>query len=219
MKQLFIIFIRLVLLSITTLLGLTAAHGAPGKSPLQVHGSIMDQAQTPIPYVHVINQRNARISTSNKDGLYALLVNPGDTIRLSCMGYQTIRYGVPDSITTFQHIKDFTMTPDTIILKEFTVHPWKTYHEFKRAFLELELFSQEEKNGIRNIQLMMIHLHNPGNKSSDPGMSYRTASRQYYNENFRYKYQPPSNQLLNPFAWAQFFEALKKGNYNLDNDQ
>ncbi len=186
---------------------------------VQLHGYVQDQHEQPVPYVHIFNTNSKRITITDDNGVYTLLAKPKDTIKVSCIGYKTKYYQLQDSVESVLYSKDFILITDTLELSEYTVYPWANFQDFKQAFLNLEVLSSEEENAITNIKQLMRHINTQYGIQPDPGISYRIASNQHYNRNFKYKYQTPTSNLLNPFAWAQFFEAVKKGDYNFREDQ
>jgi len=107
------------------------------------------------------------------------------------------------------------MLNDTIHLSEVKIFPWKTYEEFKVAFLNLELPDDDEKRAYKNIALIKAQLNMDFEPDAD--LSFKTAMQQHYDKLY-YAGQYPSIPLLNPLNWAKFFEALKRGDFKNDKD-
>ena len=102
------------------------------------------------------------------------------------------------------------MLNDTIHLAEVKIFPWKTYEDFKVAFLNLDLPDQDRKNAVKNIELIKAQLNMDFEPDAD--LSYKNAMNQQY-EKLYYNGQYPTIPILNPFNWAKFFQALKNGDF------
>jgi hypothetical protein len=99
---------------------------------------------------------------------------------------------------------------DTLAIAEAKIYPWKSYEEFKEAFVNLNLPNEDMERARRNIALIRTQIimdHEPSARAN-----FRNIMEQQYQQTFM-QGQLPSYQLLNPFAWAKFFKALKRGDF------
>ena len=97
-----------------------------------------------------------------------------------------------------------------MVIEAAEIYPWKSYEEFKEAFVNLKLPTDDMERARRNIALLRTQIimdHDP-----DARENFKNVMEQQYRQTYT-QGQFPSYQLLNPFAWAKFFEALKRGDY------
>ena len=88
-----------------------------------------------------------------------------------------------------------------------------TYEEFKEAFVNLNLPTDDMEKARRNIALIRTQIimdHEPNARAN-----FQHIMEQQYQQTF-IKGQLPSYQLFNVFAWAKFFQALKRGDFSRD---
>lgn len=82
---------------------------AQGPQPFVLHGRVLDAADSMgAPYVHLWGMQSRVGGTTLVDGTFTLLVTPGDTLRLSSVGYLTKFWIVPANVAT--------IPPPTIML-------------------------------------------------------------------------------------------------------
>ena len=182
---------------------------------IQFSGVIRSLKYEPIPDVNIINISKKSGTTSNERGMFSFIVKPSDSILFRSVGYKNTLVVIPDELTVSQYPRDIYMLNDTIHLSEVKIFPWKTYEEFKVAFLKLELPDDDEKRAYKNIALIKAQLNMDFEPDAD--LSFKTAMRQQYDKLY-YAGQYPSIPLLNPLNWARFFEALKRGDFKQDKD-
>ena len=149
-------------------------------------------------------------TTSNGQGIFSFIVTPSDSILFRSVGYKNTLVTIPDTIKTGHYPRDVYMLNDTIHLAEVKIFPWKTYEDFKVAFLNLDLPDQDMKNAVKNIELIKAQLNMDFEPDAD--LSFRNAMNQQY-EKLYYNGQYPTIPILNPFNWAKFFQALKNGDF------
>ncbi|NJM16991.1 MAG: hypothetical protein HC896_17885 [Bacteroidales bacterium] len=102
-------------------------------------GKIYRADTTELGFSHVVNQNRNTGAISNKDGFYTIYVHGGDTILMSSVGYKLKEVVVNEHTNNKLILLDVFMEADTIEIKEVKIFPWKTYEEFRQAFIELEL--------------------------------------------------------------------------------
>lgn len=182
---------------------------------IQFSGVIRNLKYEPISDVNIINTTKRSGTTANEKGIFSFIVEPSDSILFRCVGYKNTLVIIPDSLNVSQYPRDIYMLNDTIHLSEVKIFPWKTYEEFKVAFLKLELPDDDEKRAYKNIALIKAQLNMDFEPDAD--LSYKAAMQKHYDKLY-YAGQYPSIPLLNPLNWAKFFEALKRGDFKNDSD-
>ncbi|MCB0400880.1 MAG: hypothetical protein KDD41_02250 [Flavobacteriales bacterium] len=101
---------------------------------IEVKGVVLAKADsTPIPRAHVLNLTAKRGVITDESGAFLFTAQPGDSILVSVLGYHVF-------MMTAEEL------PETIYMEErnyqlelFNVMPYKTYEEFKVAFINLNL--------------------------------------------------------------------------------
>jgi hypothetical protein len=175
---------------------------------IQVDGFVFDKYLNPVSNV-TIYSTNLRIgSTSKQNGIYSIVSMPGDTIVFSTVGFRRTLLAVPESNTDTHYHMDIYLDYDTIAIKDVLVLPWGSYAEFKKAVLEADVNNTEVENMTDNLILIQKQLINDTGVS--PGVAYAHLSRQMADAAY-IRGQSPANNLLNPFAWAKFFNGLRSG--------
>jgi hypothetical protein len=99
---------------------------------------------------------------------------------------------------------------DTIAIAEAKIYPWKNYEEFREAFVNLKLPDEDMERARRNIALIRTQIimdHEPSARAN-----FHNIMEQQYQQTF-IQGQFPTYQIFNPFAWAKFFKALKRGDF------
>ena len=108
------------------------------------------------------------------------------------------------------------MVSDTFHLAEVRIYPWKTYHEFKEAFLALDLPDDDEQRAYHNIALIKTQIKmNRDGATASPSIAFRDVMRQEYNQLYTAG-QSPYYTIFDPLRWAKFFESLKRGDFKQD---
>lgn len=191
------------------IVGVIAVHGQE-KKLLQLSGRITNELLEPMPFSHILVMNNYRGTISNYDGRYSIVVEEGDTVLFSAVGYKRKYLRMPQALSEPFLILDIMLEVDTIFIDAVEIYPWRSYEEFKEAFVNLKLPTDDMERARRNIALLRTQIimdHEP-----DARENFNYVMEQQYRQTFT-QGQYPSYQILNPFAWAKFFEALKRGDF------
>ncbi len=183
---------------------------AQEKKLIQLNGRIINELLEPLPFSHILIMNSYRGAITNTDGRYSLVVEEGDTVLFSSVGYKRKYLRMPESLSRPFLQLDILLETDTIMINAVEIYPWKSYDEFKEAFVNLKLPNDDMERARRNIALLRTQIimdHDP-----DARENFSHVMEQQYRQTFT-QGQNPSYQLFNPFAWAKFFEALKRGDF------
>lgn len=179
------------------------------KRIVQVSGLVVSgDDQVGVPGVNIFIPKAGRGTSTNLYGYFSIATLAGDSAVVSATGFRKQYYFIPDdgrqAISVIIYLK-----ADTLLLPEIEIFPYPTEELFKQAVLSLKLPEAELANMHRNL---------------DPGMlnSIRYNARMSSNENYRSymsqeilrqetRYNAPSLQLLNPFAWNRFIKSVRRG--------
>jgi len=180
---------------------------------VQFSGIIRDLEHRPLPHVNIIILTDKRGTTSDNRGMFSFVVRTNDTILFSHMGHKGTIHVIPDSLGGQQYPADIFMVSDTFQLAEVRIYPWKTYQQFKEAFLALDLPDDDEQRAYHNIALIktQIKMNRDGARPSST-IAFREVMRQEYNQLYSAG-QTPYYTIFDPMRWAKFFQALKRGDF------
>ncbi len=203
---------NIILFSFLAVLILKTSAGEQSdlKDPLQLSGIIRNEFNEPMPYSHIIIINAGKGSIANNRGRFSFVVFPNDTLVFSSLGYKRKQMIIPEDIDRMHYSVDIQLERDTFEIREVTVFPWATYEEFSEAFIALDLPEDDYDRAIANIALIQTWMELEG-IPADPAASFRLAMQQHHNRSM-YAGQPPNN-LLNPFSWAQFIQAIREGRF------
>ena len=180
---------------------------------VQFSGIVRDLEHRPLPHVNIIILTDKRGTTSDNRGMFSFVVRTNDTILFSHMGHKGTIHVIPDSLGGQQYPADIFMVSDTFQLAEVRIYPWKTYQQFKEAFLALDLPDDDEQRAYHNIALIktQIKMNRDGARPSS-SIAFREVMRQEYNQLYSAG-QTPYYTIFDPMRWAKFFQALKRGDF------
>ncbi|AEV32277.1 hypothetical protein Oweho_1277 [Owenweeksia hongkongensis DSM 17368] len=198
------------------------------KDPVQMSGIVLSGDAEPqfMPYVNIVVKKRKRGAATNSEGFFSFAVLPGDTLLFSSIGFRTETLVIPDTLDEKEYLSRVIMNRDTTLLQEVTLYPWPTPEQFKEEFLATRVPTTEEDIAMRNLAIQEL-------KARAAKMGYSAAEIQDYviaaknAEIYNYgRYNNYSGggtailgSLSNPFAWAQFFEALKRGDFDSDSSR
>lgn len=188
-------------------------HKQLDENLVQFSGVVRDLEHRPLPDVNIIILADKRGTTSDQRGMFSFVVRTNDTILFSHMGHKGTIHVIPDSLGGQQYPADIFMVSDTFQLAEVRIYPWKTYQEFKEAFLALELPDDDEQRAYHNIALIKTQIKmNRDEVTPSPSIAFREVMRQEYNQLYTAG-QTPYYTIFDPMRWAKFFQSLKRGDF------
>lgn len=114
-----------------------------------ISGTVIDgETNFPLSNVHLYS-KNGMATKTNEEGVFELIVNENDSLKITHIGYKTLTYDIPH-VTPGKYLTKFVLLKDSISLAEVEILPWPTYEEFKKVFEELNFKDQEIKmEGVR----------------------------------------------------------------------
>lgn len=181
----------------------------PAKRIVQVSGLVVTgENSVGLPGVHFYIPKAGRGVSTNAYGYFSIPTLAGDSAIISSVGFKKQWYVVPNDERQSISVVIY-MQADTTQLPVVEVFPFATEKDFKDAFLSLKLPESDMEHMRRNLDentLARMRYEMPMNGS----MNHTYFMNQQISkiENTRFA---PTNQLLNPFAWARFIESVKRG--------
>lgn len=182
---------------------------------VQFSGVVLDgDSLSPVPYAAVIVTATGRGTITDYYGYFSFVAAQGDTIEFSSVGYRKERFVIPDTLVVSNRYSLIQlMTSDTVELHEFEVYPWPSKDQFKEAFLNLQLPSDDWLRAEANLSDEKMRYLMRTLPMADGSINFKYM--QYYNRNSQMYAtgQFPTWSILNPLAWAQFIDSWKRGDF------
>lgn len=214
--------IKIGLFSIIALLLLTTGRLAAqaDTSLVQFSGMVLDGSDeqlVPVPFVNILVQDKGRGTYSDYNGFFSIVVEKGDVIEFSAVGYKTVEFRIPTDLKDNRYSLVQLMTQDTINLPETVVFPWPSREHFKLEFLAMDVTPELQERAVRNLaEETLREMRNEVARDGRENASYymRQQTREYY-----YIGQRPPMNIFSPVAWKQFFDAWKRGDFKKKDDR
>lgn len=190
------------------------AQGDADQDLVQFSGMVLDGSTEelfPVPYTNILVKNKGRGTYSDFQGFFSIVVEKGDTIVFSAVGYKTVEFKIPVDLEDSRYSLVQLMTQDAINLPETVVFPWPSRDHFKLEFLAMDVTPELQERATRNLANETLErLRNEVPKDGRENANYymRQQARDYYHIG----QQPPMN-IFNPVAWKKFFDSWKQGDF------
>jgi hypothetical protein len=165
-----------------------------------------------IPFVTVRIKNSNKGTISDPQGFFSFAGQAGDTVHFSCVGFKDSRYVIPSDLQTNKYSIVKLMTQDEVYIDTVTIYPWPSRDMFRQAFLSLQLEQTDIDRAMRNLEreyLREMGEAMPMDANENADNYLRAQAQKYYYAGGQI---PPQN-IFNVFAWAQFIEAWKRGDF------
>ena len=177
---------------------------------VQLSGMVRNELLEPLQFVHIVVLKKHRGTISDFDGMFSFVVEANDTIQFSSVGYKNFYVSIPANPAKDHYHVDIPMKTDTIMIGEVIILPWKTYLEFKEAFISLKMPDDDLKRAYRNISYILAQIDKTG--TPDPYLNYQYLMNEYYDQLYT-QGQMPYYSVLDPLRWKKFFKYLEEGRF------
>lgn len=202
----------LVLLICFSPLRLLAQYEQMKDSVIQLYGVVMTaDSLRALPSVSVTIKGSNRGTVSNDQGVFSIVVLKNDQIEFTSVGFKPKIIQIPTKMESNQYSIIQLMVTDTAYLPATILRPRPTRAQFERDFVN-ERFPDDkyeiarQNNDAAKRRVLMSSLPMDGREAS----SYQL--RQAANKTYYAGQTPPMN-ILNPFAWSEFIQAWKRGDF------
>jgi hypothetical protein len=207
--------LRLLILALSAVLVSVGVGNAQKDNNLvQFSGMVLDGSDVqlyPVPYTNVLVKGKGRGTYSDLKGFFSIVVEKGDVIVFSAVGYKTVEYKIPENLDDSRYSLVQLMTQDTINLPETVVFPWPSREHFKLEFLAMDVTPELQERAARNLAneaLERMRKDVPRDGIENTNYYLRQQTREFY-----YIGQQPPMNIFNPVAWKKFFDAWKQGDF------
>jgi hypothetical protein len=197
------------------LFGGSQSH-AQQRNILQFSGLISSTGNSdlPVAFATIKNKSfNDQTFISNNDGYFSFVAHSGDTILFTSVGYDPVTFVIPD-ITDDKYTAHIAMRSLVIELPAVTPFPWASYEDYLTDFMAMKPGDDPISAARRNISPeAMAALARLVPRSAEEIQSYNPQQRHTIMSN-KHINQRMANPLLNPFAWAELINQIKRGDYS-----
>ncbi|MEP6845066.1 MAG: carboxypeptidase-like regulatory domain-containing protein [Panacibacter sp.] len=202
------LFLFLLFYSVTS----RAQDKSTQDSVIQLYGVVMTaDSLRAIDAASVIVESKGRGTLTNYQGVFSIVVLKGDNIRFSCIGFKDKIITIPDNLKGNQYSVIQLMVSDTAYLPATILRPRPSRAQFERDFVntdvpadQLEIARQNNDEATRRALIAAL----PADGREAVNANIKRQTQKYY-----YQGQQQPINLLNPFAWAEFIEAWKRGDF------
>lgn len=187
---------------------------------VQFSGMVLDGSTDeliPVPYTNILIKRKGRGTYSEFNGFFSIVVEKGDTVIFSAIGYETVEYVIPVELEDNRYSLVQLMTKDTYNLPETVVFPWPSRDHFRLEFLAMDVTPELRERAAENLTseaLAALRREVPTDGAENANYYLRQQSREFY-----YIGQRPPMNIFSPIAWKQFFDSWKRGDYKKKKDE
>lgn len=212
---------RFIFLPLSMLVFLFASTALLGQDPsaentklVQFSGLVLDGTDAelvPVPYTNILIRGKGRGTYSDFTGFFSIVVEKGDVVEFSAIGYRSTEFVIPDTLQDNRYSLVQLMSRDTINLPTAVIFPWPSREHFRLEFLALDVGSDLQAKATRNVaeeSLRQMRQETGMDANENADFYLRQQARNYYHIG-----QAPPMNIFNPIAWKQFFDAWKRGEY------
>jgi hypothetical protein len=194
------------------LLAFSSSGQDPFENIIQINGVTMTaDSLRAVPGVTVLVKNKNRGVESSPMGVFSIVAYKGDTLQFSSIGYRTKEYAIPQNISGHYFSLIQLMVQDTFYLPETIIRALPTKEQFEYAFRYAQIPDDPLETARKNTDALTLRAlaysmprRGSENQAAYQGMQAVQAS--YYGQ------RPPSN-IFSPLAWAEFFDAWKRGDF------
>ncbi len=181
-------------------------------SVIQLFGVVMtSDSLRAVPAASVIVMGKGRGTITNNDGVFSIVVLKGDHILFSSIGFKDKSIYIPKDLTETQYSVIQLLVSDTNYLPATILKPRPTREQFERDFANTRVPDDMYETARQNtdqakLRALMATLPADGREAVN--YQLRQDANKYY-----YAGQIPPQNIFNPFAWAEFIKAWKRGDF------
>lgn len=191
-------------------------EGSFKDSVIQFYGVVMTaDSLKALPSVSVVVKGRNQGTVTSSQGVFSIPLLKGDVIEFSSVGFKPKSVTIPRDIVGTQYSIIQLMVTDTVYLPATIIKPRPTREQFERDFVKTEFPDDEletarKNNSEETRRVLLATLPRDGREAANTYLS-KQASKNYYSGQI-----PPQN-IFNPFAWAEFIKAWKRGDFKKKN--
>lgn len=181
-------------------------------SVVQLYGVVMTaDSLKGIPSVSITIKGERRGTQTNEQGVFSIVVQKGDVIEFSSIGYKAKLAEIPRDLEGNHYSLIQLLVTDAEYLPITIIRPRPSKEQFERDFVNLpvsddDLETARKNNDETKRRALSKTMPRDGGESSN--MFLKNSATRYY-----YQGQAPPQNIFNPFAWNEFIKAWKRGDF------
>jgi len=185
-------------------------------SVVQLYGVVMTaDSLRALPAVSVVIKGSNRGTMTNESGVFSIVVLKNDSIEFTSVGFKPKVIRIPSKLESDQYSIVQLLVTDTAYLPATIIKPRPSRAQFERDFVNTRFPDDKyeiarQNNDAAKRRILMASLPADGREASNYQLK-QGASKMYYNG------QVPPMNILNPFAWSEFIQAWKRGDFKNKN--
>lgn len=184
----------------------------PYEDIIQINGVTMtSDSLRAVPGVTILVKNKNRGVESSNSGVFSIVAYKGDTLEFSSVGFRDREYAIPKNLNGHYFSLIQLMVQDTFYLPETIIRPLPSKEQFDYAFTHWRIPDDKYETARKNtnsltLRALAYSLPRDGKESQAMYQQIQATNAVYYGQ------QKPMN-IFSPLAWAEFFEAWKRGDY------
>ncbi len=181
-------------------------------SVVQLYGIVMTaDSLKGLESVSVVIKGQNRGTITNNKGVFSIVVIKGDQVEFTSIGYKPKTINIPSSLEGNQHSVIQLMVTDTVYLAATIIKARPTRAQFERDFVSAQVpddyIAVARKNTNEATRRLLVSSLPTDGREASSNYLRQNANKAYYSG------QAPPMNIFNPFAWAEFIKAWKRGDY------
>jgi hypothetical protein len=180
------------------------------ESIVEVSGIVLTKNQQKriqyIPFATVYVKNTNRGTYANYEGMFSIVVKKGETIHFSAVGFSEFQINIPSDYKGSSYSVVVELEAKDVNLNEVVIFPWPDRDNFRAEFLAMKPTESMMMEDLADRNLSRKKMYDiaqaTGMDARENGMYYLQQQASSYS----YLGQARPVQILNPLAWAQFFQ-------------
>lgn len=211
----------LTIISIFTIFSLQGQNNAKKPFAVQFSGVVVTQDDKtgdaiPLPYTNIYIKGTSRGTVAGLDGFFSIVALRGDTIKFTYVGYKTVDYIIPDTLSNHFYSVYQIMTQSDVLLAETVIYPWPRKQYFKQELLTMDItddlkMKAEENLAEELIKRMIKEAPYDGREAVNLELN-RMANDAVYTGQIK------PMRIFDIMAWRRFIKAWKRGDFKRKKD-
>lgn len=209
MKYLHIIFFTFLASSVF------AQKDYNAKEVIQFTGKVVTAGEdgeiVPLSYVNVAVEGTTRGALSEYDGYFSFVALKGEKVIFSRIGFKSVEYIIPDTLKGDFYSWIQIMSTDNVLLPEVVIYPWPSREHFKQDLLAMDVSTELQENARQNMAaevLREMRYTVPADGRETSSYAFKQIANQAV-----YAGQIRPQKIFDVFAWKQFIQAWKRGDF------
>lgn len=200
------------------IIGMPVANGQQSSRDsvkvVQISGKVVTEENDRmifLPYAVVAVKGTGRGTFTDISGFFSIVARTDETLVFSVLGYKDAFYSIPDTLTRDRYTMFQVLTRDTFLLPEAVIYPWPDPDYFTREFLAMDVSDDLEDIAQENLSdrsMEQLREYLPSDGPEHTALYLRQQASRYY-----YEGQIRTPQIFNAFAWKEFIQAWKRGDF------